>query len=168
VLDAAVHGGGLLTNSAVGNETYAYRPAPDVVRQAAAVMAKVCAARGTDLVTAAMRFSLRDPRITATITGFTKESTPARTLDALDADLSESFWEEIEGLTTDPRALARQQRANSVLARNRPTAWRGAMSAKNPLYRARQRSRMSNPATHMRATTARSESAGEPDDRVPG
>jgi D-threo-aldose 1-dehydrogenase len=102
VLNAAVYGGGLLTNSAGGNGNYAYRPAPDVVTQAAAAMAKVCATRGTDLATAALRFSLKDPRITATITGFTKESTLVRTLDALNANLPETFWQEIEALTPAP------------------------------------------------------------------
>lgn len=65
-------------------------------------MAQVCAGWGTDLGTAALHFSLRDPRITATITGFTKESTLMRTLDALDVHLPESFWQEIEALTPDP------------------------------------------------------------------
>lgn len=102
VLNAAVYGGGLLTNSAGGNGTYAYRPARDAVRKAAAAMARVCAEWGTDIATAALRFSLRDPRITATITGFTKESTLVRTLDALDVDLAEFFWQEIEALTPDP------------------------------------------------------------------
>jgi D-threo-aldose 1-dehydrogenase len=98
VLNAAVYGGGLLTPSG-GNGTYAYRPARDAVREAAGAMARVCERFGTDLAAAALRFSLRDPRITATITGFTKQSTLDRTLEALDVDLPESFWQEIEELT---------------------------------------------------------------------
>jgi D-threo-aldose 1-dehydrogenase len=98
VLNAAVYGGGLLTPGG-GNGTYAYQPARDAVREAAVAMARVCERFGTDLATAALRFSLRDPKITATITGFTKQSTLDRTLKALDVDLPESFWQEIEALT---------------------------------------------------------------------
>jgi D-threo-aldose 1-dehydrogenase len=102
VINAAVYGGGLLASPGGGNGTYAYQPARDAVREAAAAMAQVCAGWGTDLATAALRFSLRDPRITATIAGFTKESTLARTLGALDAELPDPFWQELDALTPDP------------------------------------------------------------------
>jgi D-threo-aldose 1-dehydrogenase len=101
VLNAAVYGGGLLTPGG-GNGTYAYRPAPALVREAAATMRKICERHGTDIATAALHFSLRDPRITSTVTGFTKRSTLDRTLEALDVDLPESFWQEIEAVTPGP------------------------------------------------------------------
>ena len=102
VLNAAVYGGGLLTSAAGGNGSYAYRPASLAVRQAAAAMVKVCAEWGTDIATAALRFSLKDQRITSSIAGFTKEATLVRTLDALDVELPDPFWQEIEALTPSP------------------------------------------------------------------
>jgi D-threo-aldose 1-dehydrogenase len=101
VVNAAVYGGGLLTASG-GNGNYAYRPAAPAVCDAAAAMSEVCRRWGTDLATAALQFSLRDPKITATVTGFTKQSTLARTLDAAEVELPDAFWEELESLLPDP------------------------------------------------------------------
>jgi D-threo-aldose 1-dehydrogenase len=101
VVNAAVYGGGLLTASG-GNGNYAYRPARPAVREAAWEMGEVCRRWGTDLATAALHFSLRDPRIASTVTGFTKPSTLARTLEAVKVDLPEPFWEEIETLVPHP------------------------------------------------------------------
>jgi D-threo-aldose 1-dehydrogenase len=101
VVNAAVYGGGLLTASG-GNGNYAYRPAAPAVCDAAAAMSEVCRRWGTDLATAALQFSLRDPKITATVTGFTKQSTLARTLDAAEVELPDAFWEELESLVPDP------------------------------------------------------------------
>jgi len=102
VLNAAVYGGGLLTSAAGGNGSYGYRPAPLAVRQAAAAMVDVCAEWGTDIATAALRFSLKDQRITSSIAGFTKEATLVRTLAALDVELPDPFWQEIEALAPSP------------------------------------------------------------------
>lgn len=99
VVNAAVYGGGLLTR---GSGNYAYRPARPAVRDAAQAMNEVCTWWGTDLPTAALHFSLRDPRITSTVTGFTKVSTMTRTLDSLDADLLPAFWDELETLVPAP------------------------------------------------------------------
>jgi D-threo-aldose 1-dehydrogenase len=65
-------------------------------------MADLCAEWGTDLPTAALQFSLRDPDISSTIVGFTK---PER-LDAIDAavdtSLGDDFWAALERLTPAP------------------------------------------------------------------
>jgi D-threo-aldose 1-dehydrogenase len=103
VVNAAVYGGGLLTPSG-GNGTYAYVPARPEVLAAAAAMAEVCRRHGTDLSTAALQFSLRDPRVTITVTGFTKLSTMTRTLAAVEAELPESLWSDLDALTPDPGA----------------------------------------------------------------
>jgi len=102
VLNAAVYGGGLLTSAAGGNGSYGYRPATLAVTQAAAAMVEVCAEWGTDIATAALRFSLKDQRITSSIAGFTKEATLVRTLAALDVELPDPFWQEIEALAPSP------------------------------------------------------------------
>jgi D-threo-aldose 1-dehydrogenase len=101
ILNAAVYGGGLLTESG-GRGNYAYRPARPALLEAAAAMRDVCRRWDTDLATAALQFSLRDARIASTVTGFTKRSTLARTLEARDVELSEDFWAEIEALVPAP------------------------------------------------------------------
>ena len=101
ILNAAVYGGGLLTPSG-GNGMYAYKPARPAVITAADAMREVCTRYGTDLSTAALQFSLRDDRIASTVTGFTKPSTLARTLEARDADLPAAFWGEIEARVPSP------------------------------------------------------------------
>jgi len=83
VFNAAIYGGGLLAAPRSGRTTYAYRPASDATLHAVRSMDRVCAEFGTDLATAALRASVRDPRITSTVVGL---STPAR-LDALLASL---------------------------------------------------------------------------------
>ena len=101
ILNAAIYGGGLLTPSG-GNGNYAYRPARPAVQEAAEAMSQVCQWWGTDLATAALLFSLRDPRVTSTVTGFTKPSTMTRTLEALDTAMPEPFWDELEALVPAP------------------------------------------------------------------
>jgi D-threo-aldose 1-dehydrogenase len=101
VVNAAVYGGGLLTPGG-GNGNYAYRPARPAVRDAARAMSDVCTWWGTDLATAALHFSLRDQRIAATVTGFTKVSTMTRTLRSLDAVLPQPFWDELGTLVPAP------------------------------------------------------------------
>jgi D-threo-aldose 1-dehydrogenase len=61
-----------------------------------------CTRWGTDLATAALRFSLRDPRTAATVTGFTEVSTMARTMEALDVNLPEPFWDKLDSLVPAP------------------------------------------------------------------
>jgi aryl-alcohol dehydrogenase-like predicted oxidoreductase len=70
--------------------------------EAAEAMNEVCRRWDTDLAAAALQFSLRDPRIASTVTGFTKQSTLERTLEAVDENLPESFWAEIEALVPQP------------------------------------------------------------------
>lgn len=101
IVNAAIYGGGLLTGT--GNHAnYAYRPARPPVSAAAMAMAEVCARWQTDLATAALLFSLRDPRITSTVAGFTKATTLQRTLAAAEVELPAAFWGEMEGLVPAP------------------------------------------------------------------
>ncbi|MFV0252609.1 MAG: aldo/keto reductase [Beutenbergiaceae bacterium] len=103
VMNAAALGGGLLTGDGRSRTTYAYRPAAAAVLQSAPRMAALCADYGTDLQTAALQFSLRDPRISSTVVGFTHAATLARTLASAQADLPDAFWNELEDLVPDPK-----------------------------------------------------------------
>ena len=98
VLNAAVLGGGILAGGSTTSTTYGYRPARPATLDAVARMREVCRAWGTDLATAAIRFSTRDPRISSTVVGISKTSRIGSTLAAAAVDLPEEFWAEIEAL----------------------------------------------------------------------
>ncbi|GAB2586349.1 aldo/keto reductase [Microlunatus antarcticus] len=102
VVNAAYLGGGLLANPD-GPRSYAYRPAADATVEAALALRELCRAHGTDLPTAALQLSLRDPRIHMSVVGFTKRSR----LDGLPAsvaqELPEEFWTAAEALLPDSR-----------------------------------------------------------------
>jgi D-threo-aldose 1-dehydrogenase len=99
VVNAAIYGGGLLANPRGGSTTYGYRPAPPETLQAVAAMDRLCAEHGTDLATAALQASVRDPRISTTVIGL---STPRRLdqlMTSLAADLPDDLFAELAELT---------------------------------------------------------------------
>lgn len=98
VVNAAVLGGGILADSSGTNTTYGYRPARPATLSAIARMRDVCRAWGTDLATAAIRFSTRDPRLSSTIVGISKLGRIESTISAATAQLPEDFWAELESL----------------------------------------------------------------------
>jgi D-threo-aldose 1-dehydrogenase len=75
VLNAAPYGSGILAKGPEAYPRYAYREAGGELVARARDLAAICARHGVPLAAAALQFSLRDPRITATIVGMCK---PAR------------------------------------------------------------------------------------------
>jgi D-threo-aldose 1-dehydrogenase len=103
VLNAAVYGGGILAAPGTGPTTYGYRQAPPETLDAIAGMQRACAERGTDIRTAALQFSLRDPRFASTIVGMSKPSRVQDTLDAASQQLPDDLWDELESLLPPER-----------------------------------------------------------------
>lgn len=103
VVNAAVHGGGILARPHAGLTSYGYRPAPPATLDAITRMAQVCTRHGTDLATAALQWSLRDSRISTTIVGLTQQRTLDHTLAATRATLPEDLWDELEQLLPAPQ-----------------------------------------------------------------
>lgn len=120
VLNAAVYGGGILAAGGSGGSagsgaapaapagpagpaTYGYRPAPPETLAAVAAMQRVCTEHGTDLRTAALQFSLRDPRFTSTVVGMSRPSRIQDTLDAASRQLPDALWGELEELVPPER-----------------------------------------------------------------
>ena len=97
VLNAAVYGGGILARPREST-TYAYKPASRGLRDTIAAMESVCTNHGIDLATAALQFSLRDPRIDATVVGITSERRISRLIASAGAHIPDSAWEELECL----------------------------------------------------------------------
>ncbi|HEY3548599.1 MAG TPA: aldo/keto reductase, partial [Propionicimonas sp.] len=83
--------------------TYGYRPAPPEVTDAIDAMRRACADNGTDLRTAALQFSLRDPRFASTIVGMSRPERVASTLAAAAQPLPDDLWPELESLLPPER-----------------------------------------------------------------
>jgi D-threo-aldose 1-dehydrogenase len=102
VVNAAVYGGGILASPEAGIRDYGYRPAHPAVLAAVAGMHEVCRRHGIPLSTAALQFSLCDPRISATVVGMSTASRIAAALEAAATPIPVSVQEELESWTPVP------------------------------------------------------------------
>ena len=101
VVNAAIYGGGILAKPGTTTR-YAYREAKPATLEAVAAMQRSCAEHGTDLATAALQASVRDPRITTTIVGL---SSPARlddSVESLRTKVPDDLFQELEQLRPAP------------------------------------------------------------------
>jgi D-threo-aldose 1-dehydrogenase len=103
LINAAVLGGGALTDPARVAGKYGYGPASAETLAAIEEMRGVCRKYGTDLATAATRFSTRQARIATTVMGLSKASRVSGTVAAATADLPEELWAELEALLPAPQ-----------------------------------------------------------------
>jgi D-threo-aldose 1-dehydrogenase len=97
VLNAAVYGGGILARPGQSTK-YSYKPASRELLETIAAMAAVCASSGIDLAAAALQFSLRDPRIDATVVGITSEGRISSLLESAAAPIPDEVWNALERL----------------------------------------------------------------------
>ena len=97
VLNAAIYGGGVLANP-TGSSRYGYTEAPKLVLDAVAAMNDACLRNGTDLATAALQFSMRDPRVHATVVGFTKPGRISTLMASAAFEPPPDLWIELETL----------------------------------------------------------------------
>jgi D-threo-aldose 1-dehydrogenase len=102
VINAAVYGGGILADPRAGSTQYGYRQASPATLEAVRRMAELCDGWGTDLATAALQFSLRDPRVHVTVVGISKRRRLDALLEAASVELGEEFWDELERLVPSP------------------------------------------------------------------
>lgn len=98
VVNAAIYGGGLLAKPRAGRSTYGYRPATPAVMAAVSEMDRLCDVYGTDLATAALQASTRDPRISMTVVGLSSPSRLDTLLGSLAADLPEDLFAGLSAL----------------------------------------------------------------------
>jgi len=98
VVNAAVFGGGLLAKPATATK-YGYRDAHPAVLDAVRAMDAACVRHGVTLATAALQFSLRDPRIDATVVGFTRPERIDATVTSAQTPLSDELLQELRSLT---------------------------------------------------------------------
>lgn len=101
VLNAAPYGSGILAKGPDAYPRYAYQEAEGEVVGRARQLADICARHGVPLAAAALQFSLRDPRITATIVGMSKPERVAETVAFAREEIPEALWEEIGAVPFD-------------------------------------------------------------------
>ncbi|MBE3561930.1 MAG: aldo/keto reductase, partial [Ktedonobacteraceae bacterium] len=73
-----------------------YDQAPETTIRQAQRMEAACARAGVPLAAAALQFSLRDPRITSTIVGFSRPARLAETVAFALQQIPEHLWEELD------------------------------------------------------------------------
>jgi D-threo-aldose 1-dehydrogenase len=106
VLNAAPYAGGALSKGASYGR-YVYQEATEGMLAPVRRVEEICARYGVPVGAAALQFSLRDPRITATICGVTRPERVQETLDWAAWPIGEEVWAELLALpfaTDDPEA----------------------------------------------------------------
>jgi D-threo-aldose 1-dehydrogenase len=107
VLNAAPYAGGALAKGAAAHPRYVYQEASSEVLAPVRRVEAVCARHGVPPGAAALQFSLRDPRIAATLCGVSRPERVKETLDWAAFPIGEEVWEELLALpfaTDDPEA----------------------------------------------------------------
>lgn len=105
VLNAAPYGGGLLVKGPDTAPRYAYRAAPSHLIERTRQVAAICSRYGVPLAAAALQFSLRDPRITATIAGMTRPERIAETAALARRHIPAECWAELDQVPFDRHDL---------------------------------------------------------------
>jgi D-threo-aldose 1-dehydrogenase len=105
ILSAAPYGGGILARGPEAFPRYAYRAADAVTLGRARSMQAICDEYGVPLASAALQFSLRDPRITSTIVGMTRPERIAQTLVYAHHTIPEEMWARLDATGYDTRDL---------------------------------------------------------------
>lgn len=95
-VNGAPYGGGILAKGPDLQPRYAYHERGATVREAVVAMQRACAAHGVPLAAAALQFSLRDPRVTATVVGVTGTERIADTLTLATTPIPPTLWDELD------------------------------------------------------------------------
>ena len=105
VLNAAPYGSGMLAKGPSAYPRYAYQQANNDLIDRAFKMEALCKDYGVPLAAAALHFSLRDPRITSTIIGYSKPERIQQTLDLAATHIPAELWPKLEALIPEPKEL---------------------------------------------------------------
>jgi D-threo-aldose 1-dehydrogenase len=107
VLNAAPYASGVLAKGSQAYTHYVYQEATPEMLDPIRRIEAVCARHGVPTGAAALQFSLRDPRVTATICGVTRPERVRQTLEWANRPIGEDVWAELAALpysTDDPEA----------------------------------------------------------------
>ncbi len=104
LINAAPFSSGMLAKGPSAGARYVYHEAPEAIVEQVRVIEAVCARQGVPLAAAALQFSMRDPRVVATLVGVTKPERVRETLELAALDVPEGLWAELATLTA-PESL---------------------------------------------------------------
>jgi D-threo-aldose 1-dehydrogenase len=107
VLNAAPYGSGILAKGSTNYPRYVYQAASSGTLEQIRRIEELCAKHHVPPGAAALQFSLRDQRVTATICGISKVERIQETLDWAAYPIPDAFWAELTALpfeTADPEA----------------------------------------------------------------
>jgi len=97
-VNGAPYGGGILAKGTDAQPRYAYRTPPEQVIDAVRSMQRACARYDVPLRAAALQFSVRDPRVTATIVGVSEPARIGELTELLDHPVPDVLWAELDTL----------------------------------------------------------------------
>jgi D-threo-aldose 1-dehydrogenase len=95
VLNAAPYGSGILAKGPAAYPRYAYRETDAQTLARATQLEAICQRHGVPLGAAALQFSLRDPRITATIVGMSHPERLRQTEELAKQPIPDAAWDEL-------------------------------------------------------------------------
>lgn len=96
VLNAAPYGSGMLAKGPSAYPRYMYRDAPPELIERARRLEALCARHRVPLAAVALQFSMRDPRVTATIVGMTRPERLIQTIELARTPIPDALWDEVE------------------------------------------------------------------------
>jgi D-threo-aldose 1-dehydrogenase len=97
-LNAAPYGSGILAKGPGAYPRYMYGQASEDYLQQANVIEALCLRYHVPLAAVALQFSLRDPRITATIVGLSKPERLTETLTLAQTSIPDELWQDVARL----------------------------------------------------------------------
>lgn len=95
VVNGAAFGGGILAKGVTYTDRYAYQPASPALLKRVAAMEEVCRRYGVTLRSAALQFSLREPRICSTVVGTATPEHVAELVETAVTALPDALFEEL-------------------------------------------------------------------------
>jgi D-threo-aldose 1-dehydrogenase len=98
VLNAAPYGSGMLAKGAGAYSRYAYQEASPELIERYEVLSEISSRYGVPLQAVALKFSSKDPRITATIVGMSKPERVQQTIDYHLVEIPHALWDEVRAL----------------------------------------------------------------------
>lgn len=101
VVNAAAYGSGMLAKGPDAFARYAYQDAPAALVDRARRLEAICRRHGVPLAAAALQFSLRDERVTATVVGMTRPERVGQTLALAATPIPDDLWRELADVEFD-------------------------------------------------------------------
>ena len=102
VVNAAPYASGVLAKGPDSGARYVYQGVPAEIADRVRQIDAICARHDVPLAAAALQFSLRDPRIAATIVGMAKPERLQQTVALARHPIPDALWPELDALPTDP------------------------------------------------------------------